>query len=60
LGIVVKLREDIDAVVAAMVLPYSQGQTEGKVTNLNLIKRLMYERETIYLLRQRVLYTAAN
>ena len=57
---VVKLRQDMEAVVAAMVMPYSQGQTEGRVNKLKLIKRSMYGRGKFDLLRQRVLYTAAS
>ena len=50
----VKLLQDTDAVVAAMVLPYSQGQTEGRVNKLKLVKRSMYGRGKFDLLRQRV------
>jgi transposase len=46
-------------VVTAMVLPYSQGQTEGRVNKLKLIKRSMYSRGNLDLLRQRVLYAAS-
>jgi transposase len=56
---VAKLFQDMDAVVAAMVMPYSQGQTEGRVNKLKLIKRSMYGRGKFDLLRQRVLYTSA-
>ena len=56
----VKLRQDIEAVAAAMVMPYSQGQTEGRVNKLKLIKRSMYGRGKFDLLRQRVLYAAAG
>jgi transposase len=55
----VKLLQDTGAVVAAMVLPYSQGQTEGRVNKLKLIKRSMYGRGKFDLLRQRVLYMAS-
>jgi transposase len=54
-----KLFQDVDAVVAAMVMPYSQGQTEGRVNKLKFIKRSMYGRGKFDLLRQRVLYAAA-
>lgn len=57
---VVKLRQDMEAVVAAMVMPYSQGQTEGRVNKLKLIKRSRYGRGKFDLLRQRVLYTAVS
>jgi transposase len=55
----VKLSQDARAVVAAMVLPYSQGQTEGRINKLKLVKRSMYGRGKFDLLRQRVLYTAS-
>jgi transposase len=56
----VKLLQDVEAVVAAMVLPYSQGQTEGRINKLKLVKRSMYGRGKFDLLRQRVLYAAAS
>lgn len=49
------LREDWDAVVQAASLPWSQGQVEGQVNRLKLIKRQMYGRANFDLLRQRVL-----
>jgi transposase len=55
----VKLLQDTEAVVAAMVLPYSQGQTEGKINKLKLVKRSMYGRGKFDLLRQRMLYASA-
>jgi transposase len=55
----VKLFQDMEAVVAAMVMPYSQGQTEGRVNKLKLIKRSMYGRGKFDLLRQRVMYAGA-
>src|SRR5215212_984161 len=55
----VKLLQDMEAVVAAMVLPYSQGQTEGRVNKLKLVKRSMYGRGKFDLLRQRALYASA-
>lgn len=54
-----KLFQDLEAVVAAMVWPHSQGQTEGRVNKLKLIKRSMYGRGKFDLLRQRVLYAPA-
>ena len=56
---VAKLRQDEDAVVAGMELPYSQGQTEGQIHKLKLIKRSMYGRAGFELLRQRILYVPA-
>jgi len=55
----VKLLQDADAVVSAMTLPYSQGQTEGRINKLKLVKRSMYGRGKFDLLRRRVLYDAA-
>jgi len=55
----VKLVQDMKAVVAAMILPYSQGQTEGRINKLKLVKRSMYGRGEFDLLRQRVLYAAS-
>ncbi len=43
---------------AALTLPYSNGQTEGQINRLKLIKRSMYGRTNFDLLRQRVLHTA--
>jgi transposase len=54
-----KLLQDMDAVLAAMVMPYSQGQTEGRVNKLKFIKRSMYGRGKFDLLRQRALYASA-
>jgi hypothetical protein len=57
-----KLRQDVAAVAAALELPYShsQGQTEGQINWLKLIKHAIYGRAKFDLLRQRVLYAAAN
>ncbi len=55
----VKPLQDAQAVVASMVLPYSQGQTEGRINKLKFIKRSMYGRGRFDLLRQRVLYASA-
>jgi len=32
-----KLLQDTDPLVAAMTLPYSQGQTEGRINKLKLV-----------------------
>ncbi len=49
------LRADLPAVRAAFKLPWSNGQTEGHVNPLKLLKRQMYGRANIELLRLRVL-----
>ncbi len=46
--------------LAGLVLPYSQGQTEGRVNKLKLIKRSMYGRANFDLLRQRARYAATG
>jgi transposase len=50
-GFVVKLRQDLDAVLAGLSLPWSQGQTEGQVTKLKLLRRQMYDRGNFDLVR---------
>jgi transposase len=52
---VAKLAQDHSAVKAALTQPYSQGQTEGQITRLKLLKRAMYGRANFDLLRQRFL-----
>jgi len=54
----IKLRQDEAAVHAACTEPYSNGQTEGQVNRLKLLKRQMYGRANFDLLRQRVLHAA--
>lgn len=49
------IRFDCDAVKAALQYSWSNGQTEGQVTRLKLIKRQMYGRANFDLLRIRVL-----
>ncbi len=49
------LQSDLSAVQAAFSLPWSNGQTEGQVNRLKLIKRQMFGRAKFDLLRQRVL-----
>jgi len=50
------VQQDKDAVLAALTLPWSTGPLEGHVNRLKLIKRSMYGRAKIDLLRLRVLY----
>ena len=52
------LKREQSAVEAALTLPYSNGQTEGQINRLKLIKRSMYGRANFDLLRQRVLGAA--
>ena len=55
---VTKLEQDRAAVEAALVLPYSQGQTEGQITRLKALKRAMFGRANFDLLRKRFLLTS--
>ncbi len=48
------IQADEDAVKAAMIEPWSNGQTEGQITKLKLVKRQMYGRGKIDLLRARI------
>lgn len=59
-GVAGGMRRDSAAIEAALLLEHSQGQTEGQVNRLKLLKRQMYGRAKFDLLRQRVLYQAGN
>ena len=50
------IQRDKPAVLAGLTLEWSQGQTEGQITRLKLIKRSTYGRANFDLLRQRVLH----
>src|SRR6266567_4265712 len=52
------IKRDYAAVKAALSLPWSQGQVEGQITRLKLLKRQMYGRARFELLRSRVLRRA--
>lgn len=52
------IARDHDAVRAAIVEPWSNGQTEGQITRLKLVKRQMYGRAKLDLLRARLLGAA--
>jgi transposase len=53
-----KLRTDHAAVRAGLTLRHSNGQTEGHVTKLKLVKRQEYGRAKVDLLRKRLLRAA--
>ncbi len=53
------VRRDYDAVAAALVSPHSQGQVEGHVNRIKLLKRQSFGRASFDLLRRRVLYNSA-
>src|SRR5215468_8086709 len=50
------IRHDLAAVTAGLSLPYSSGPTEGNVSRLKAIKRQMYGRASLDLLRKRVIH----
>jgi transposase len=52
------LRDDYAAARAGLTLIHSNGQTEGQINKLKLLKRSMYGRGKADLLRQRLLHTA--
>jgi transposase len=52
------LRSDFTAVLAGLTLPINNGQLEGQINRLKMIKRQMYGRANFELLRRRVLYAA--
>ena len=53
-----RLRTDLTAVQAGLTLRHSNGQTEGQVNRLKLLKRQGYGRAKVDLLRKRVLLAA--
>ena len=55
-GFVTGLQRDLAAVKAALTYEWSNGQVEGQVNRLKTIKRTMYGRANLDLLRQRVLH----
>jgi transposase len=53
---VASLRRDLNAVQAALVLPWTTSPAEGQINRLKMLKRTMYGRAGFGLLRARVLY----
>ncbi|WP_433613045.1 transposase [Dactylosporangium sp. CA-139114] len=53
--LVTSLRRDHAAVTAGLTLPYSSGAVEGQVNRIKALKRAMYGRANLDLLRQRIL-----
>jgi transposase len=54
----VGLRRETAAARAAIASPWSNGQTEGQVNKIKMLKRQMYGRASVALLRQRLLHAA--
>lgn len=59
-GFARRLRRDYSAVVAAVQYDWSQGQVEGHINRLKMLKRQMYGRASFPLLRRRVLTNLAH
>jgi transposase len=55
---VASLEQDVEAVRAALTLPWSNGAVEGHINRLTLVKRQMDGRASLELLRTRVLHAA--
>ena len=49
------LRRDLDAVRHGLTLPYSSGPVEGNINRLKMLKRQMFGRASLTLLRKRVI-----
>lgn len=49
------IEKDLTAVRNAIISPWSNGQTEGQITRLKLIKRQMYGRAKLDLLQTRLI-----
>ena len=54
------LEQDIDAVTNGLTMPWSSGPVEGRVNHIKMIKRQMFGRAGLPLLRKRVLLTAQH
>jgi transposase len=57
-GVADSLRKDNSAVTAALNLPWTTSPVEGQINRLKMIKRTMFGRANLDLLRQRVLVAA--
>ncbi|MFE3173104.1 transposase [Amycolatopsis sp. NPDC059090] len=49
------LRQDLAAVIAGLTLPWNNGPTEGTVNKIKMLKRTMFGRAKLDLLRKRIL-----
>jgi len=49
------IRNDLQAVINGLTLPWSSGKVEGTVNKIKMIKRQMYGRAGFDLLRKRVI-----
>ena len=54
-SLAIGMRRDQDAITNGLTLPHSSGAVEGAVTRAKAIKRAMYGRANLDLLRKRIL-----
>ena len=54
-GFATRLRDDLDAVKNGVTLSWSNGQVEGQINRLKMLKRQMYGRASHDLLKKRFL-----
>jgi transposase len=54
------LEQDLDAVTNGLTMHWNSGPVEGRVNHIKMIKRQMFGRASLPLLRKRVLLTARN
>lgn len=54
------LEQDPDAVTNGLTMPWSSGSVEGRVNHIKMMKRQMFGRARLALLRKRVLLTVRN
>ena len=52
------LQQDIDAVINGLIMTWNSGSVEGRVNHIKMVKRQMFGRAGLPLLRKRVLLTA--
>ncbi len=52
------IQDDYEVVKEALLMPWSSGQTEGQINRLKLLKRQMFGRAKLDLIKQRVLYAS--
>jgi transposase len=52
------LEQDLDAVTSGLTMTWSSGPVEGRVNHIKMVKRQMFGRAGLPLLRKRVLLTA--
>jgi transposase len=52
------LEQDLDAITNGLTMNWNSGPVEGRVNHIKMIKRQMFGRASLPLLRKRVLLTA--